>query len=202
MITYLVHFRHVFSAPNFRYFQGLIIAFLLKGGRKWVTQIAQFCFFIDKSIASWEGFLAYAQWDMTALTSKLMRLVIAELGPALQYGSHYLIGIETTFAAKVQGRMLGVQKWKLATLLDHLPHQKIAVELYGEMVTVTAVVKDLWLRDVCSKVRVVVISAGARPIRLISTSLSLCAKEVIEIYGARFSIEMGIRELKPQMGRK
>jgi len=56
--------------------------------------------------------LAYAQWDITALTSKLIRLVIAEEGAALRYGSHYLIGIDTTFAAKVQGRMLGVQKWR------------------------------------------------------------------------------------------
>ncbi len=112
LITYLAHFRQGFSASNFRYFQGFIIAFLLKEGRKCVTQIARFCFFIDKSIASWEGFLAYAQWDMTALTSKLMRLVIAELGATLRYGSHYLIGIDTTFAAKVQGRMLGVQKWR------------------------------------------------------------------------------------------
>lgn len=335
VITYLYHFRQAFSQPNFLYFQGFIIAFLLSGGRKCVTQMARFCFFIDKSLASWERFLANAQWDMMALSRQMMQLTQAELGSALIYACHYLVGIDTTFAAKVRGRMLGVQKWeqksnnpdrgksvvghhwaiagflarmgdrwrclpfltrlisgqkqpsqlvvdadgcaktasfwdttvamvrqiahqiswllcivadayfakapfinpliemgvslvtrlrwdavgwddphyggrgrppkkgrkwKLATLLDHLPHQQIVVSLYGERVTVTAVVKDLWLRDVCRRVRVVVIEAAGRPILLMSTSLSLCAKEIIEIYGARFSLETAIRELKQQMG--
>ena len=92
------------------------------------------------------------------------------------------------------------RQWKLASLFDHFPHTRITVHLYGETVTVATVVRDLWLRDVKRKVRVVVIKGTTRPILLASTHLSLAAKEIIEIYGARFSLEIAIRELKQQMG--
>jgi len=92
------------------------------------------------------------------------------------------------------------RKWKLASLLDHLPHQKIDVTIYGRKTTVTCVVRDLWLRDVTRKIRVVVLSGVKRPILIASTSKSLTAKEIIQIYAARFSLEIAIRELKQHLG--
>jgi hypothetical protein len=92
------------------------------------------------------------------------------------------------------------RKWKLASLLDHLENTSISVNLYGKRVNVTAVVKEIWLRDVKRKVKLVVIKAKKRPILLVTTHLSLTPKQIIEIYGARFSLEIAIRELKQHIG--
>ena len=53
-----------------------------------------------------------------------------------------------------------------------------------------------FLRDVKNKVRVVVAEGASRPILLVSTSLDLSPTQILEIYAARFSIEIAIRELK------
>lgn len=92
------------------------------------------------------------------------------------------------------------RKWKLAKLLDHLPVQKLAVHLYGEQVTVRAVSRILQLRNFKPKVKVVVIAGDNRPILLLSTDLTLTAAQIIEIYGARFRIELAIRDLKQHFG--
>ena len=60
--------------------------------------------------------------------------------------------------------------------------------------------KILWIRGVCEKVRIVVIKGTRSPIIFISTDLCLSAKEIIEIYSARFSIEIAFRDLKQHFG--
>ncbi len=336
LITYLCHFRQAFSSTSFPYFQGFIAALLLSSGRKCVTRIASVCFFLDKSLTSWERFLSQAQWNMPLVTQQLISLCISELGDALLYANRYVVALDTTFVQKVLGQMPGVQrwsqntkkratnvsiighhwgicgllsfmagkwrcfpilprlisgqirpshfivgtdgvaakmdfwdtviamivqvsacitsaplcvvadayfakaiflnalidrgiglvtrlrwdavgwddpiycgrgrrpkrgrKWKLAKLLDHFPRQQLTVELYGKTVTVVAVVRDLWLRDVKRKVRLVVIEAQKRPILLVSTALGLTPKQIIEIYGGRFALELAIRELKQNIG--
>ena len=67
LIQYLLPFRQAFSKPGFGYFQGFIAALLLSQGRKCISHIANTCFFIDKSLSSWERFLASAQWDPKSL---------------------------------------------------------------------------------------------------------------------------------------
>lgn len=336
LITYLLSFRQAFSLPGFRYFQGFIVATLLLEGRKCITRIASACFFIDKSLASWERFLAGATWDLPQVTESLIDLLVQQLGDRLLYANRYLVGIDTTYAAKVKGRMQGVQRWKeksqnpdramsvvghhwaiagllsrigqswrcfpllsrlisgntspsqftvaksgethrttfwevvlavifqvtasltqapicvvadayfakapflnpliqraigvvsrlrhdavgwddpiycgrgrppdkgkkwrIAQLFDSLPHQSILAHVYGKTVEVQVVMRDLWLRDVTQKVRVVVVEGINRPILLISTSLSLTAQEIVEIYAARFCVELAIRDLKQSIG--
>jgi hypothetical protein len=92
------------------------------------------------------------------------------------------------------------RKWKLTSLLDHLDNTSISVKLYGKKVNVTTVVKEIWLRDVKRKVKLVVIKAKKRPILLVTTHLSLTPKQIIEIYAARFTLEIAIRELKQFCG--
>jgi len=334
IIAYLWHFRQAFSSTSFPYFQGFIVALLLKEGRKCVTGITSVCFFLDKSLASFERFLSQSQWDLDQLLRQLIQLCLDQLSDSLLYANRYLIAIDTTFVKKVRGSMLGVQKWskkvaesklkiiahhwailgllrqsngkwqclpllsrlisgksrpshfvvdpngnatpmsfwdttiamvaqaasqistaplcvvadayfakaaffnpliemgvglvtrlrwdavgwddahykgrgrppkrgkkwKLASLLNHLPHQKLNVTIYGKQVSVTCVVRDVWLRDVKRKIRVVVLSGVKHPILLASTSMSLTAKEIIQIYSARFSLEIAIRELKQHLG--
>lgn len=92
------------------------------------------------------------------------------------------------------------KKWKLASLLTHFPTSTLKVELYGKIVTVEAVCRTLWLRDVNQKVNVVVVEGLKKPIILFSTDLSLSMAQIIEIYGARFTIEVAIRDLKGHFG--
>ena len=72
LIQYLLPFRQAFSKPGFGYFQGFIAALLLSQGRKCISHIANTCFFIDKSLSSWERFLASAQWDLPQVTQHLI----------------------------------------------------------------------------------------------------------------------------------
>ena len=72
--------------------------------------------------------------------------------------------------------------------------------LYGKLTEVVCVSRDVWLRDVAQKVRVVVLEGAKEPFILVSTDLTLSALQIIEIYGARFSIELTIRDLKQHFG--
>jgi len=92
------------------------------------------------------------------------------------------------------------KKWKLAQLLDHLPAELVTVHLYGKLVTVKAVWREVWLRDISQKVKVVVVEGLKEPILLVSTDLSLTMAPIIEIFGARFTIEIAIRDLKEYFG--
>lgn len=92
------------------------------------------------------------------------------------------------------------KKWKLAQLLDHLPVEMVSVHLYGKLVTVKTVCREVWLRDIDRKVKVVVIEGIKEPIILISTDLALTIAQIIEIYGARFTVEIAIRDLKGHFG--
>lgn len=92
------------------------------------------------------------------------------------------------------------KKWKLAHLLTHCPAEAVEVHLYGKIVTVQAVCREVWLRDFNQKVKVVVVEGLKKPIILFSTDLSLSMVQIIEIYGARFVIELAIRDLKGYFG--
>ena len=92
------------------------------------------------------------------------------------------------------------QKWRLAELLSHLPIATVEVFLYGHTLTVHAVCRDLWLRDVCQKVRVVVVEGFKEPIILVSTDMGLSIAQIIEIYATRFTVELAIRDLKEHFG--
>lgn len=92
------------------------------------------------------------------------------------------------------------RKWKLAQLLTTLPTQLVSVHLYGELVTVRAVCREVWLRDISQKVKVVVIEGLKEPVILFTTDLALSMAQIIEIYGARFTIELAIRDLKGHFG--
>lgn len=78
--------------------------------------------------------------------------------------------------------------------------QEVEVLLYGKIQKVEVYVKDLWMLELPQKVRTVLVESSKGMIALISTDLSLGAKEIIEIYGARFSIEICIREMKSSLG--
>lgn len=90
--------------------------------------------------------------------------------------------------------------WKLADLFTALPLEMVEVQLYGQLVQVQAVCREVWLRDFSHLVKVVVVEGIKEPILLFSTDLSLSMAQIIEIYGARFTVELAIRDLKGHFG--
>jgi hypothetical protein len=330
-------FAPCFTAPSFAYFQSYLWALMVVEGRKCLTRLARCAFFHQRDLSSWERFLAGHRWSLTAVTERLVTLVVARLGAQLQVHGAYLVGKDTTLVAKSAKRMLGVQKWKdhsdnadrgaylvghhwnlaglisrgdtrwlcwplvmrlvpgrkgarqwiigdaiepmsfwdaaiaailevtrclgeasvrvvadayyskapflnglrargidvisrlrkdavgwddpepqppskrgrkphygrkgtLASLLTTETPTRERLTLYGKLTEVGFVVRDVWLRDVAQKVRVVVLEGAKEPICLVSTDLALSALQIIEIYGARFSIELTIRDLKQHFG--
>jgi hypothetical protein len=109
--------------------------------------------------------------------------------------------VEPVIATKGRGRprKKGTE-WRLADLLKIFTPDSISVSLYGKKQTLNVVVRDVYLRGLSTLVRVVVIQTATKPILLVSTDLTLSAKQIIEIYGARFSIEISIRDLKQHFG--
>jgi hypothetical protein len=92
------------------------------------------------------------------------------------------------------------RKGSLASLLSEQTPTRERLTLYGKLTAVVFVVRDVWLRDVAQKVRVVVLEGAKEPCILVSTDLTLSALQIIELYGARFSIELTIRDLKQHFG--
>jgi hypothetical protein len=92
------------------------------------------------------------------------------------------------------------EKWKLADLLTAFEPEHISVHIYGKDCQVAAVTRDVWLRHIPKKVRVVVIEGIKVPVILVCTDLTLNAAQIIELYAARFSLEITIRDLKQHFG--
>jgi hypothetical protein len=336
-LSLLQVFAPCFTAPSLAYFQSYVWALMVVEGRKCLTRLARCAFFHQRNLSSWERFLAEHRWSLTAVTERLVRLVVERLGAQLQIHGAYLVGTDTTLVAKTTKRMLGVQKWKahsdnadrgaylighhwnlvgllsrwdtrwlcwplvmrlvpglkgarqwivgdtitpmsfwdaaiaailevtrglgkasvrvvadafyakapflnglrargidvisrlrkdavgwddpepqppskrgrkprygrqwpLASLLTAEPPTRERLTLYGKLTEVVFVVRDVWLREVAQKVRVVVLEGAKEPILLVSTDLALSALQIIELYGARFSIELTIRDLKQYFG--
>jgi hypothetical protein len=336
-LSLLQVFAPCFTAPSLAYFQSYVWALMVVEGRKCLTRLARCAFFHQRNLSSWERFLAEHRWSLTAVTERLVRLVVERLGAQLQVHGAYLVGTDTTLVAKTTKRMLGVQKWKdhsdnadrgaylvghhwnlvgllsrwdtrwlcwplvmrlvpglkgarqwivgdtitpmsfwdaaiaailevtrglgkasvrvvadafyskapflnglrargidvisrlrkdavgwddpepqppskrgrkprygrqwpLASLLTAEPPTRERLTLYGKLTEVVFVVRDVWLREVAQKVRVVVLEGAKEPILLVSTDLALSALQIIELYGARFSIELTIRDLKQYFG--
>jgi hypothetical protein len=334
----LLHvFAPCFTTPSFAYFRAYVWALMVVEGRKCMTRLARCAFFHPRALSSWERFLAEHRWSLSAVTERLVTLVVTKLGDQLQVHGAYLLGKDTTLVAKTAKRMPGVQTWKdhsdnadhgaylvghhwnlvglispwgtrwlcwplvmrfvpglkgarqwivgdtaelmsfwdaaiaailevtrslgeasvrvvadafyakapflngllargidvisrlrkdavgwddpeptppgkrgrkprygrkwtLASLLTAETPTRERLSLYGKLTEVVFVVRDVWLRDVAQKVRVVVLEGAKEPCILVSTDLTLSALKIIEIYGARFSIELTIRDLKQHFG--
>jgi len=92
------------------------------------------------------------------------------------------------------------KEWKLAELLKSYPTECVTVFIYGKFRTFHMVTRDVWIRDVIQKVRVVVIQTTGEHIILLSTDLTLTARQIIILYSMRFAAELGIRDAKQHFG--
>jgi DDE superfamily endonuclease len=340
IVLLLEGFRQSFPARHFAYFRGYIWALVLLGTtRKCMTNVARTCVFVERHRASWERFLAEAQWDLRGVSQTLVTQLLRQLGGHLHLCDAWLAAVDTTLISKVRGKMPGVQTWHghsgnparggslvghhwaliglvstwgagylcwpvlarllpgqrnplgfvagpdgiqrldfwlvvvalvrelrqyvgaqrlrvvadayfskasflnplaaeglwvisrlrkdavgwddpapvmgkrprgrprkrgriwpLATLLQVEPLTELTVLIYGKEERVQVVWRDVWLRDVTPKVRVVVVATKRAPILLVSTDLTLPPAAIIVLYAARFPMELSLRDGKQYLG--
>ena len=338
LFSYFLVFQCHFSKPNFIYFQGYLWGLLLVRGRRTMNNIAHCCFWVERSLSSWERFLSENLWDVNAVGKTLVTLLLQKLESQLQIHGGYLAALDTLLVPKNGQKMSGVQlwkdhsgnadrgeklkghhwgllgligwektsdrywcwplkmrlisgklnpfqfivdsqgvarranfwdgviplvlelkeqlssrrlrvvvdayfckvpfllplvsagipvitrmrkdgvawdkriekpetkgvklddKWKLARLLEEFSPQKIQVKVYGKEGQVEVVEREVFIRGFQPKVKVVVAKGKKEPIIFLSTDLTLTAAQIIEIYAARFSIELAIRDLKQHFG--
>ena len=90
--------------------------------------------------------------------------------------------------------------WALADLWKAGPRETITAHLDGKLVEVSVVMREVWLRDVTAKVRVVVVEGVERPFLLACTDLTRTAQQILELYASRVSLELAIRDLNGFFG--
>ena len=100
LFSYFLVFQCHFSKPNFVYFQGYLWGLLLARGRKTMNNVAHCCFWVERSLSSWERFLSENLWDVNAVVKTLVTLLLQKLENKLQVHGGYLAGLDTLLLAK------------------------------------------------------------------------------------------------------
>ena len=78
--------------------------------------------------------------------------------------------------------------------------RSVSVFLYGKQREVMAYDQIVMLKNLRRQVRVVWVFRQTRWVALFSTDLDLSVQHIIEIYGARWKIESGFKEIKQEIG--
>src|SRR5438045_1962293 len=99
-LSLLQVFAPFFTVPSFAYFQRSMWALMVVEGRKWMPRLAGGVFFHQRGLSSWERCLAEHRWSVTAVTARLVRLVVERLGEQRTVHSASLLGKDTTVVAK------------------------------------------------------------------------------------------------------
>ena len=115
---------------------------LLGQARKYVTNVARVCFFVNRHISSWERFLSQAPWDMGQIQQCLLSLIIEKMKGSLLIHEAYLVWLDTSLIAKVMGKMPGVQRWH-----DHSGNSDRGTHLVGHHWALAGLMGSLMLAD-------------------------------------------------------
>lgn len=78
--------------------------------------------------------------------------------------------------------------------------QPVSVFLYGKQREVLAYDRIVMLKNLRCQVRVVWVFRKTRWVAFFTTDLTLSAQKIIELYGARWKIESGFKEIKQEIG--
>jgi len=74
--------------------------------RKCVTRITETCFFIDKSLGSFERFLSEYHWNFDEVIASLIQLLLNELSDKLKIYGGYLLAVDTILTCLPAGRYI------------------------------------------------------------------------------------------------
>ncbi len=74
-----------------------------------MNNIAHCCFWVERSVSSWERFLSENLWDINAVGRTLVILLLQKLENQLQVHGGYLAGLDTLLVPKNGKKMSGVQ---------------------------------------------------------------------------------------------
>ena len=154
---------------------------------------------------------------MNAVIQSLVQLLLDKLGAQLIIHGTYVAALDTVLIAKNGTKMIGVQKWK-----DHSGNADRGERLVGHHWGIIGLISfnkmtgkyRCWLTKMClicgtlNPFHFVVDPEGTARrggfqdgvIIFLSTDLSLSATQIIELYSARFSIELAIRDTKQYFG--
>jgi hypothetical protein len=100
LFGYFLVFQSHFSKPNFIYFQGYLWGLLLARGHRTMNNIAHSCFWVERTLSSWERFLSENLWDVNAVRKTLVTLLLQKLEAQLQVHGGCLAGLDTLLVAK------------------------------------------------------------------------------------------------------
>jgi hypothetical protein len=89
---------------------------------------------------------------------------------------------------------------KAMALAQRATAKTYALNLYGRVRDVVAAEQVVMLKTLRCQVRVVWVFRRTQWIALVTTDLTLTVAQIIEIYGARWKIEAGFREIKQEIG--
>ena len=165
LISYFEAYRPGLSKPNYAYFQGFVVALLLSHGKRTVTTIAKTCFFLERHLSSFEGFLARNQWDLPAVQRCTFRLLQQHLGERLKVHGAYLMGLDTTHTAKQAPKMIGTQKW-------HHNNNQQGSRIHGHHWAIGGLIAPL-TRLICFPLRMRLISGNLNPCGFVATAQGL-----------------------------
>ena len=76
-------FALCFTAPSFASFHSYVWALRVVEGRKGMRRLARWAFFHPRELSSWARFLAAHRWSLSAVTDRLVTLVVSQLGDKL-----------------------------------------------------------------------------------------------------------------------
>jgi hypothetical protein len=107
----LSHFEESFAKGIFVYFVGYIWGVLTSENKKVITNIRRSCFFIKKSISSWERFFGEYKWSHIELIERMFKLLMRKFIKNFLIFGKLLISVDTTIIAKNSDKMFGVWKW-------------------------------------------------------------------------------------------
>lgn len=92
------------------------------------------------------------------------------------------------------------EKIHLHKLLKTMPQQTATILRYGKKELVHFVCTEVFLREIPSMVKIVVVKTASHPLILVCSSVLISAEDIIQLYAARFSIETAIEQMKGPLG--
>jgi len=82
---------------------------MLGTARKYMTNVARTCVFVERYLANWERFLAELPWYLWGVSHALVTQWLQQLGDQVYLWDALLAAVDTALISNVQGKLPGVR---------------------------------------------------------------------------------------------